>query len=69
MTIILRRLSGFSLCSIDDVNSLGDHPYIMSAKGLGGWVQKMAMLADVQYYIYADIVGGSEKVKKYADII
>ena len=29
----------------------------------------MAMFADVQYYIYADIVGGSEKVKKYADII
>ena len=46
-----------------------DHPYIMAAKGLGGWVQKMAIFADVQYYIYADIVGGSEKVKKYADII
>ena len=30
----------------------------MSAKGLGGWVQKMAIFADVQYCIYADIVGG-----------
>ena len=49
--------------------SLGTIPYIMSARGLGGWVQKMAMLADVQYYIYADIVDRSEKVKRYADII
>ena len=52
-----------------------DHPYITSAKGLGGWVQKMAIFADVQYCIYADIVGGSEiaggseKVQKYGDII
>ena len=46
------------------------HPYFTSVKGLGGWVQKMAIFADFQYYIYADIVGGSEKVKKkYADII
>ena len=28
----------------------------------------MAVFADVQYCIYADIVGGSEKVKKHADI-
>ena len=35
-----------------------DHPYIMSAKGLGGWGRKMAIFADVQYCIYADIVGG-----------
>ena len=46
-----------------------DHPYITSAKGLGGWGQKMAIFADVQYSIYADIVGGSEKVQKYADVI
>ena len=51
--------------------SLGTIPYIMSAKGLGGWVQKMAMLADVQYYIYADKVGGSvgRWGQKYADVI
>ena len=36
---------------------------------VGGWIQKMAIFADVQNYIYADILGGSEKVKKYADII
>ena len=46
-----------------------DHPYITSAKGLGGWVPKMAVFADVQYCIYADIVGGSEKVPKYVDVI
>ena len=27
-----------------------DHPYITSAKGLGGWGKKMAIFADVQYY-------------------
>ena len=26
-----------------------DHPYITSAKGLSGWVQKMAIFADLQY--------------------
>ena len=46
-----------------------DHSYNMSAKGLGEWGQKMAVFADVQHYIYADIVGGSEKVQKYADVI
>ena len=35
-----------------------DHPYITSAKGLGGWVLKMVIFADVQYCIYADIMGG-----------
>ena len=35
-----------------------DHSYITSAKGLDGWGQRMAILADVHYYIYADIVGG-----------
>ena len=46
-----------------------DHPYITSTKGLGGWGRKMVIFADVQYCIYADIVGGSEKVQKYADVI
>ena len=35
-----------------------DHPYIMIAKGLVGWVQRMAVFADVHYCIYADIVFG-----------
>ena len=48
---------------------LGDHPYITSAKGLGGWGQKMVIFADVQYCTYVDIVGGSEKVQRYADVI
>ena len=30
---------------------------------------KMVIFANIQYYIYIDIVGGSEKVKKYADVI
>ena len=29
----------------------------------------MASLADVQYCMYADTVGGSEKVQNYADVI
>ena len=41
----------------------------MSAKGLAEWGQKMAVFADVQHYIYADIVGGSEKAKNYVDVI
>ena len=48
---------------------LWDHPYITSAKALGGWVLEIAIFADVQYCIYADIVGGSLKVDEYADII
>ena len=40
-------------------NVLRDHPYITSAKGLQGWWDKiMAVFADVNYCIYADIVGG-----------
>ena len=35
----------------------GVHPYITSAKKLDGWGQTMALLADVQYCIYAEIVG------------
>ena len=29
-----------------------------------GWVQKMAVFADVQYCIYADILSGSKKAQK-----
>ena len=29
----------------------------------------MTSFADIQYYIYTDIVGGSEKVQNYADVI
>ena len=46
------------------IESRRDHPYITSAKGLGGWGQKMSIFADVQYCIYANIVGGSEKSPK-----
>ena len=35
-----------------------DHLYIMSANGLGGWVQKKVIFAGIQYCIYADMVGG-----------
>ena len=47
----------------------GDHPYITSAKGLGGWSQNIIIFTDVQNRIHADIVGGSEKLQKYSDII
>ena len=51
------------------MHKIGDHPYITSAKRVGGWVQKIAVVAEVQY-CNADIVGGgSEKVQKYADVI
>ena len=50
--------------------ALGTIPIICtSAKELGGWGWKMNIFANVQYCIYADIVGGSEIVQKYADII
>ena len=55
----------FAVCS----TYVRDHPYITSDKGLGGWVQKAAVVADVQHYIYADEVGGSEKVQNYSDVI
>ena len=32
-------------------NFLRNHPYIMSAKGLGGLGQKNGNFADVQYYV------------------
>ena len=40
--------------------------FTTSAKILGGWG---LFFAEVQYSIYADIVGGFEKVRKYADVI
>ena len=27
---------------------IGDHPYITSARGLGGWVENLAIFADFQ---------------------
>ena len=33
------------------IKSLRDHPYITSAKGLGG-VRKLAIFPDVQYHLY-----------------
>ena len=49
--------------------SIGNHPYITSAKGLGG-LNLMVIFADVQYYIYFDIlVGWVSKRPKNADII
>ena len=57
-----------ALCSLFD-RSLKDHPYITSAKDLILWVQKMAVFTDVWYCIYADMVDGSEKVYKCADVI
>ena len=51
--------------------STKDHLYITSAKGLGGCGRKIAIFADVQYsvFILKNVVGGSEKVQKYADVI
>ena len=46
-----------------------DHPFNTSSKGLGKWVLKIAIFDDVQYCIYADLVVGSEKVQKYADVV
>ena len=43
-----------------------DHPYITSTQGLSGF----KVFANLQYCCsYADIMGGSEKVKKCADVI
>ena len=41
----------------------------MSAKRLDGWVWKMAIFADVQYYIYADIVGGIPREDSLEDFV
>ena len=50
-----------------------DHPYITSAKGLGGW-GRMSIFADVYFcgsvpYLCCHCVGGSEKDQKYAYVI
>ena len=44
-----------------------DHPYITSAKRLGGWVQDI--FADIQYYLCWRGVGVSEKTQKYDDVV
>ena len=49
--------------------SLRDHPYITSAKELGEWVWTMTIFADVQYYIFADILGGSVGRKKSTNML
>ena len=46
-----------------------DHPFITSEKELGEGGSKKDIFADGQYCIHADIVGGSEKVQKCADVI
>ena len=52
------------------VSQVRNHPYITSAKGLGGWVWKMANFSDIQYCVYAVIVGGwVKKIQNYADVI
>ena len=35
----------------------------MSTIEMGGWGRKMPIFVDFQYCIYAEIVGGSEKVQ------
>ena len=41
-----------------------DHP----SKELGGWNEILAIFAKFLYSVHADIVGGSEKVQKIADV-
>ena len=50
---------------------LRDHPYVTSVKGLEGWVglENSQLRADVQYYIYDDIVGRWVGYKKYKSIL
>ena len=40
-----------------------DVQYYIYVDIMGGWVQNMAVFADVQYCNHADIVGESEMVK------
>jgi hypothetical protein len=51
----------------------GKKPSIYYVSKRTGWVGSKKKgggeFADVQYCIYADIVGGSEKVQKYFDVI
>ena len=60
-------LCEFRIKWVSNWNGLGDHPHITSAKGLGGWVWKMVVFDDDQYYIYADIFGSM--LHRYADVI
>ena len=48
-----------------------DHLHIASAEWLGGWVwsRNWAFFADCQYCIYADLLGGSETIQNYTDVI
>ena len=55
VTLIADKVVAYNNCH---AVFLRDHPYITSAKGLGGWGQEMAIIDDVQYCAYADIVGG-----------
>ena len=50
---------------------LRNRPYVMSEKWLDGWVgSRKASFSDVQYCIYADIVGELvKKVKNNADVV
>ena len=41
----------------------------MSAKAWVHGLKKRAVFADIRYCIYADMVGGSKKVQKFADVI
>ena len=71
-TLIVKKLTAKNAGQFTKQETLGndrEHPYITSAKGLGGWVKKMAVFANVQYCVYIDIVGGSEQVQKCADVI
>ena len=46
-----------------------NYPYIMSAEGLGEWGQKMAILAAVQYCIFAGVVGGSKGMYSFCQLM
>ena len=49
--------------------TIRDHPYIKSARGLGGWVQKKAIFPDVQYCIYAKNHSGWAGQKKSKNML
>ena len=46
-----------------------DHPFIMSAKGLGGSRKWPVLLTFSTVFMLTLWVGGSEKVQNYADVI
>ena len=49
-------------------NLVRDHQYITSAYGLAGWVQKIAIFADVRNCINADIVHSDAFFRSQRDI-